>query len=657
MNRGCVAALVGVAVLASALPALAQAPRKDVVWARSTAGAVITLDGNMNEPAWLLADSVHVQWATDAGIPGSGWRPEAGILPTDPMFTTLKFLTSGDYLYVGFFVKDKSIGGSNLFNRFDGILMALKDHAAPNRPSPPSEYFYTWWYPEDSIAALMPGRAPMFRGRWTGCGDNPGNCTRARTPEEIDAWDAVTTVFGISNDDNNVDADPNDNNDGGYMIEMKFNVAVMGYNITQTAGDIVEWNVSIYDTDWFWPFQGIMSSNRTWFQNPWGNAAWYHNVRIHCRPNVTINSGAAPTIGPELRIPAADNFAAPTINGTLTEPVWAATKGFKLKYGDMNLRNTYPAVGPYRSGEYQFSVNGGYAPVINPGEATVKMFFKGDNLYLGFDVLDQAVQYYTVQERWDGFMISLTEYSARHVEDHQLIVRPLNFQVCGGTTPSPPPSCTGNVLAQGYLPYLRDTLNGAQIALSLKSGTALDTIGSPDVGYTAEMRIDLTKLGYPVGRGDGRIFLGVSLLDGDSFVPFTDSYGTRVWYFREYEGPDGAGWGYLDPTLQTEIVGVDDMFPPLIAEGALIGNAPNPFRDQTEIRLRLYEPRGVALEVFDLLGRKVARQEFGLRGAGQQSLHFRDARLKSGLYLYRVRLADAASGKTETLDGRMLVVQ
>ena len=651
MNRGYLAALVLLATLGAAVPALAQTARKDYVWARSTNGAKITLDGNLNEPAWAVAESVHVQYGVDAGIPGSGWRPESGILPIDPTYATIKFLTEGDSLYVSFFIKDKSIGGSNLFNRFDGLLMALKDHSAPNRPSPPSEYFYTWWFPEDSIAALMPGRLPNFRGRWTGCGDSPTpDCTRPRTDAEKKAWDAAIQVFGTTNTDAT--------DDGGYIVEMKFGLAVMGYNITQAIGDIVEWNVSIYDSDWFWPFQPIFSANRVWFENPWGNAAWYHNVRVHCRPNVTIASGPVPAVGPEVRIPAADNFAAPTINGTLTEPVWAATKGFKIKYDDTALRNTYPAVGPYRSGQHQFNVNGGQATVIDPGQATVKMFFKGDILYLGFDVSDQVVQYYSLEQRWDGFMVSITEYSARHVEDHQLIVRPLNFQVCGGTTPPPPAACVGNVLAQGYLPYLRDTVGGAQVALALKPGTALDTVGtSPDVGYTAELSVDLKKLGYPAGRGDGRIFIGIDLLDGDSLIPFTDSYGTRAWWFREYEGPDGAGWGYLDPTLQTEVVGVDDMFPNPLPHGILVGNAPNPFRDRTDIQLRLDEPRNVMLQVFDIQGRRVAERPYGLQAAGDRSLRFNHSRLGSGLYLYRVRLTDPATGRYDTLEGRMIVVQ
>jgi hypothetical protein len=195
------------------LPSLAQAPRKDFVWARSTAGAPLTLDGVLNEAAWAQADSVVIRFAQDAGIPGSGYFYEAGIAPLDPTYATLRFLSVGNEIWMGAYVRDHSVGGSNLFNRFDGFLMSLKNHATSQRPAPALEYFYSWWYPEDSLAALIPGRGPNFRGRWTGCVDNPSDCTRARTAEEIANWNAVTTVSGISNDDNNVDGDPNDNND------------------------------------------------------------------------------------------------------------------------------------------------------------------------------------------------------------------------------------------------------------------------------------------------------------------------------------------------------------------------------------------------------------------------------------------------------------
>jgi hypothetical protein len=45
MKTRVIAALVLAALPGTVLPSLAQAPRKDYVWARSTAGAPLTLDG------------------------------------------------------------------------------------------------------------------------------------------------------------------------------------------------------------------------------------------------------------------------------------------------------------------------------------------------------------------------------------------------------------------------------------------------------------------------------------------------------------------------------------------------------------------------------------------------------------------------------------
>ena len=92
MKRGWIAATLLAAGLGAALPCLAQTPRKDYIWARSTAGAALTLDGILNEPAWLMADSMVIHYGQDSGIPGSGWFNEAGILPSDPTNATLRFL-------------------------------------------------------------------------------------------------------------------------------------------------------------------------------------------------------------------------------------------------------------------------------------------------------------------------------------------------------------------------------------------------------------------------------------------------------------------------------------------------------------------------------------------------------------------------------------
>ena len=652
MKRALVAALVIAALPGAVLPSLAQAPRKDYVWARSTAGAPLTLDGVLNEAAWAQADSVVIRMAQDSGIPGSGYFYEAGIAPLDPTYATLRFLSVGNEIWMGAYVRDHSVGGSSLFNRFDGFLMAIKNHATSQRPAPPLEYFYSWWLPEDSLAALIPGRGPGFRGHWTGCEDVPSNCARARTTEEITNWDAVTTVGGISNDDNNVDGDPNDNNDWGYVVEMRFNLTPVGYDITTPAGDAVEFNISIYDSDWFWPFQGIFSANRVWWEGPWGRDAFFHNAKILARPNVTVASGPAPVYPPDVRIPIADTFAAPTMDGILDEAVWQSAPQFDIRFGDDALRASYPGVGPWRSGQYQPDVNGGQAFVLDPGDATVRWFFKPDKLYLGFDVRDQFVQYINQANRYDGFIVSLNDYAARGIENHQLAGYKLTFQV----------GPAGAALAQDELPpYI--TNGGAQVALALKAGTTLDTLGlDSDTGYTAEMWLDLTKFGYPAGLGDGRIFLGIDLLDGDSFTPFTDSYGTRTWWQREFAGgsgaggggPDGPAWGYMDPTLHVTVgVGPEPVIP---AGVALLGSRPNPFQGRTSLYFTLPRAAVVALEVFDVAGRRVASRDYGEQPAGVSHVIFAADGMKSGLYLYRLRVAEP-DGRETSMSGRMLLTR
>ncbi|MBK8229394.1 MAG: T9SS type A sorting domain-containing protein [Candidatus Eisenbacteria bacterium] len=615
-------------LVALAPPAWAQAPRQDVIWARTTQNP-ITLNGLLSETAWTSAESLVVRYGQDAGSPGSGWKSEGGIaVPTDPTHATFKFLIYGNTLYVGAKVRDKSIGGSKDFNRFDGLLMSLKDHAATGAPKPPSEYFYAWWYPTTTDPQPA-GQGPAFIGRWAEW--PPGT---PRTPAQISAWDAVTVVHGLSNSDTSADTD--------WTVEMKFDLTPMGYDVTKEEGDVVEWNVSIYDNDYFWPLDvPRFCANRVWYQNPWGNASWFNEARIYARPDITVSSGPVPNVGPEVYVPNGTGYSDPVIDGNLNEAVWTDLGGIDIRYNDPQLRQTYPGVGPYRSGEYQATVNGGTADVVDPTDATVKMFFKGDFLYLGFDMRDQVVQFHPNIDRWDGAMLLINERSLRG-PDNQILGRRLSFQV----------GANGAAVDHDYLSTLIG--NGtASLALQLKAGTTVDTLGlSADTGYTAELKIDLKALGYPAGLGDGTVWLGLDILDGDSFIPFTDSYGTRTWWFRQYEGECCPPWGYLAPNLF-----VSDVAGPIRQEPVVLTSSfPNP-GEQTTISYVLTQPAKVELEVFDVQGRMIEERELGLQTAGTQSALFDGTNRVGGLYLYRVILSDPASGeRRETLDGRLVVV-
>jgi hypothetical protein len=636
MKRTKLAGWLACALVALALPSwcYAQAPRTDAIWARSTAGQTIKLDGVLDEFAWSKAETWILRYGVNNGDPGSGWKDEAGRIAKDSTYATLKFLVNGNKLYLGAVMRDSSIGGSATFNRFDGLLMAIKDHRDPFATiSGPIEYLYSWWHPEASAPDSI-GIMPGFRGYWSSQSD-----TIPRTQEQIDAWNAVTKVRGgQANDDL---AGP----DSSWVVEMVFDVGMMGYTPTAANGDIIEWNLSVYDTDWFWPLSGPrFSSNRSWWQGPWGNQMHLNEVRIYTRPSVTINSGAAPIIGPEVRIPNANSYAAPNIDGFLTDPVWANTLGFDIRYGDFDVRQTYPGVMRWRSAFYQPPVNGGTAAVIDPGDATIKWFFKGDSLYIGFDVRDQVVQNHALFDRNDGFIVTLQDTAISSV-DHNKVSRRLGFHV--GPAPS------GAAVATDYLPYLRDTVFAAKLGLKLKPGTTVDTLGlSPDQGYTAELMVNLRKLGFPAGLGTKPLYIGIDMQDGDSFVPFTDSYGTRTWWGREYEGECCPANAYLDPTRS---VGIEDEAIP--ARSGLIGNFPNPFRTSTMVKFALANPAHVTFEVYDLQGRQVARRALGFQASGARQAAFTGSGLGTGIYLYRLKLTDPVTGAARgSMAGKMMIL-
>jgi len=629
MNQRPAAVLLAITVLAGALPAFAQAPRQDSFWARKATGP-ITLDGILNEAEWAKAESMTVRWATDSGIPGSGWKAEGGILPQDPTRAVIKLLVVGNQMYLGARVPDQSIGGSKDFNRFDGFLMSIKDHSSPDAPKPPAEYTYVWWYPT-TTDPQPPGQSPAFIGKWATW--PPGT---ARTPTQIANWDAVTVVHGTSNTDATNDTD--------YTVEMRFNLTPMGYDVTQPNGDVVEWNISVYDCDWLWPINvARLSYNRVWWQGPWANDIYYDEVHVFAKPSVTTSSGALPTIAPEYTIPDGLHFVAPTVDGNLNDPIWSVATSFDIRYGDSALRQTYGGVGPSRAGQYQPPVNGGQAAVLDPSDATVKMVWKDRKLFLGFDVRDQVVQYHPSFDRWDGALISIDDRKQRS-PDNVLMGRRLSFQV----------GANGAAVPQDYLLTLVQS-GGAQVAVQLNPGTTVDTLGaSPDNGYKAEVAIDLTKVGYPLNLGDRTLFIGIDMLDGDSFVPITDSYGTRTWWFREYEGRCCPTWAYmaLSPI-------VDSGEPPEDQTDGfvLLGAAPNPSLHST-IRYSLPRSSLGALEVYDVSGRVVERRKLGMQAAGEQSIEFDGSGLAAGMYLYRIELTDPSTGAARrTLTGRIVVVK
>lgn len=78
---------------------------------------------------------------------------------------------------------------------------------------------------------------------------------------------------------------------------------------------------------------------------------------------------------------------------------------------------------------------------------------------------------------------------------------------------------------------------------------------------------------------------------------------------------------------------------------ALLAPAPSPFREATTLRFRLDAPADVALDVVDVLGRRVARV-VGTYGTGEHAVALDGRGLAPGVYVVRLQAGDAVRART-----------
>ncbi len=608
--------------------------RQDAIWARTVSAGTITLDGNLNEAAWTAAEKITLTYGQPGALPTSGWRPEfQAEAITDPTHATVSFLVQGNQLFLGFYIPDSSIGGNADWARWDGILMSVKDvlnRDANTKVAAAAEYFYTYWTTGLTNTDPVVGAQPRFVGKWANWDGTP------RTPEQINAWDAITTFKGTSNDAGR---------DTSFTIEMKIDLGVIGYDVAKAEGDVVCLNFSIWDCDYL--FEGnpaIINSTRTWWQAPWGNANIINVARIFARPDVTVNTTTLPTIRPEVIVPNGAAYANPNIDGKLYEEVWSKAQTFNIKFDDAALRSTYPGAGKVMSGQFQPELNGNpRPPVLDANLGTFKMYFKDNFLYLGATVADQLVQGTENYDKNDGIGFIIGKRDAINEENN------FDFKVLRVSF-----GATGAAAAYDYLPNLVDS-SGGLWAAALKGATTVNVNSDVDSGYSVEMKVDLTKLGYPANLGDKFLFMGAVLYDGDSFDDTLNNYGTRAWWFRENAGGPACAWMYMDANTP---VGVNDEVSSLEPESfVLYGNYPNPFNPSTKIRYAVPASGEVQVTVYNSMGEEVRVMKQTVSAAGTYDQMLQAEGLSSGVYYYSIKFVDNVGQKISNLSGKMIYLK
>lgn len=132
--------------------------------------------------------------------------------------------------------------------------------------------------------------------------------------------------------------------------------------------------------------------------------------------------------------------------------------------------------------------------------------------------------------------------------------------------------------------------------------------------------------------GEPAELIKISIANADTLKLLLDDAGDMGW--------DHADWA--DAILYKVITSVDTKNTLLPTTTELIGNYPNPFNPSTTIAFQLHKPAKVEIEVYNILGQKVATVIDKFYNAGIYKIKW-DAtndyggRLTSGIYLYRLK--------------------
>jgi len=129
----------------------------------------------------------------------------------------------------------------------------------------------------------------------------------------------------------------------------------------------------------------------------------------------------------------------------------------------------------------------------------------------------------------------------------------------------------------------------------------------------------------------------------------------RVVIIADLEGPSGDGsdrftWFFDDFNISTEVSTSSEIAESGIPQSLeLKQNYPNPFNPTTNIEFSIPENTHTTLDVFDMLGQRVATLVDQSMAAGQHSVSFDASNLSSGIYIYRIQAGNSIQTRKLTL--------
>jgi len=127
---------------------------------------------------------------------------------------------------------------------------------------------------------------------------------------------------------------------------------------------------------------------------------------------------------------------------------------------------------------------------------------------------------------------------------------------------------------------------------------------------------------------------------GDESGPYDSNSGPPD-YNPEGKGDKVSDWVAYRPWSEGPVVGVESPPKPSLPDHfSLSQNYPNPFNPLTQIKYALPKDCWVRLEIYNILGQRVATLVDGEQKAGYKAVRWDASRIASGIYIYRIQAED-----------------
>ncbi|MCC5924986.1 MAG: T9SS type A sorting domain-containing protein [Bacteroidetes bacterium] len=175
------------------------------------------------------------------------------------------------------------------------------------------------------------------------------------------------------------------------------------------------------------------------------------------------------------------------------------------------------------------------------------------------------------------------------------------------------------------------------IALTGPDNNAVDVDRQPTFEWEADTIAVSYQIQVALDADFDDILVNVASIETTDFTPGEQLNANTLHYWRVRGiGADGSGeWSAVWSFTTRTGVGLNDGsdLPTVVT---LDQNYPNPFNPTTTIRFGLPEAVDVRLEVFNVLGQRVAILAQDTRTAGWHTVQFNGSSLSSGTYIYRL---------------------